>query len=122
MLRPVGESLPVDQPPGSMLRAFAITARATGRDILAHLTRSGRSLHELAITDFDLIERLSRRHPEFDRTGAPNLFLADDVSMLSAVRAVGRRKSPLVIERVALHSRVPWRNGRVFGLLRNPLA
>jgi len=121
MLEIAGHGMVLDQRPESMLAGFAITARATGRDILARLASSGRSISEIAVTDLAIIEHVSRHHAGFDSTGNPNLFLQDDISMLSVVKALTRRGRPLVIERVSLHSRIPWRVGRVFGFVRNPL-
>lgn len=122
MLQMAGASMVFDQRPESLLMGFAITARATGRDLLAHMTKTGRAIPEIAITDPDFIDQISRFHTGFDRTGGPNLFFQDSVNMLSVVQAVTWRGAPLIAERVSLHSRIPWRNGRVFAFLRNPLA
>lgn len=116
MLQPVGIGLVVPGRPRAMVRAFAITRRMTGRDILAHFERLGRDVRDIAITDPDLIHQITKL-PAFDHSGCANLVVQDEVHALSFTRALR-----VIREQISLHSRVPWVNGRVFAIVRNPLS
>lgn len=120
MLEAIGPAVVVPHFPQRMIRAFDITGRTTGRDIIAYFERVGVTLPVAAITDNETLE-FAKKHPLFDPDGRVNLFLRGGLDALSVIRDRTWRGRPIVHQRICLHSRIPWVRGRVFAQVKNPL-